>query len=290
EEMTVQLLASQNAQRKAEAEAGIREGTIQVLKTEIARRQKAEEDLRAARDRAEAGNIAKSNFLAMVSHELRTPLTAVIAYGKLLADEKGPLGQQTSPDVREFGNRILKSGEHLQGLIDNILSYSELETGQATLKPTLFELESLIEFLEWFVGLQQSRSTHIAFELQRPQQKVQLYSDLMALRQILINVLSNAFKFTHSGKVQFTCAIEDTTLRISVIDTGIGIPAAQREQLFQPFFQVSSGKRRRYGGAGVGLAIVKHLVDSLHGSISIDSEEGRGTTVTMTFPDIVRKA
>lgn len=290
EEMTTQLLASQNAQKKAEAEASIREGTIQVLKTEISRRQRAEEDLRAARDRAEAGNIAKSNFLAMVSHELRTPLTAIIAYGKLLADERGPVAERISPEARDFGQRILKSGEHLQGLIDNVLSFSELETGTASMKQTHFDLASLIEFLEWFVNLQERRNPNVSFELLRPRHPVSAYSDPMAIRQILINLLANAFKFTHTGKVVLAFAIDGTTLQITVSDTGIGIPLAQQEHLFQPFFQVSTGSRRRFGGAGLGLAIVKHLIDALHGTIVIDSQEGRGTTVKLSFPDIVRNS
>ncbi len=290
EEMTVQLLASQTAQRKAEAEAGVREETIQVLKNEIARRQKAEEELRSARDRAEAGNVAKANFLAMVSHELRTPLTAVIAYGKLLSEENGPLGKRTTPEIREFGTRIVKSGEHLQGLIDNILSFSELEVGHATLKASVFDIASLIEFLEWFVGIQQSRAPHVSFELHHPNKQVQLYSDLLAMKQILINILSNAFKFTQTGKIQLSFDVQGNDLIVTVSDTGIGIPSSQKEHLFQPFFQVSSGKRRRYGGAGLGLAIVKHLIDSLRGSITIDSEEGRGTIVKMTFPEVVRPA
>ena len=234
-------------------------------------------------EEARAANQAKANFLATVSHELRTPLTALTGYGELLADEiLGPMSQQQH-DVIE---RMRAVTNHLTAMIDEILSYANLEAGRETVRATevsagevLYDLAAVIEPL--------ARQKGIAFEIEIPGRVPTIRTDPDKLRQILVNLGGNAVKFTDRGTVRLT--LESTShpacVRFRVSDSGIGIAPDDQQRPFQPFVQLDGGLTRRHGGTGLGLYIARRLAQLLGGHIELESEMGRGSAFTLVLPE-----
>ena len=245
----------------------------------------AEHSLRDAKQLAEEASLAKSRFLANMSHELRTPLNAVIGYAEMLleeADERGIVGSED--EVR----KIQFAGKHLLGLISDILDLSKIEAGRMDIHLETFDVQDMIETVLGTVGPMIDRNGN-QITVHCPPSIGFIHADLTKIRQILLNLLSNAAKFTDKGTIKLTVARAGygaPSLLLTVSDTGIGMTEAQLTQLFQAFSQADASTARRFGGTGLGLAICKAFADMLGGSIDVESEPGVGSTFTVRLPFI----
>jgi PAS domain S-box-containing protein len=238
------------------------------------------EDAERARRQAERANLVKSEFLAMMSHELRTPLNAMIGYTDLLLEG---IPEPIPDSARRKVERIEASAHHLQEMIEEILSFSRLEAGEArveieTMAPAILiaEVQALLEPLALARG--------IRFECQAASGLPPMRSDRGKVRQILINLVGNAIKFTDEGGVRLEVEAKGDEIVFRVIDTGPGIPAEQLPRIFDPFWQAEAGLTRKSSGTGLGLSVAQQLAALLRGRLMVASEVGRGTSFTAWFP------
>jgi len=240
-------------------------------------------DLQGAKDAAEAANQAKTNFLANMSHELRTPLNAVLGFSEVMEKEiLGPIG---SPRYKEFAAGIHKSGTMLLQLINDVLDMAKIEAGHRDLLREWIDLRNVADDA-LLVIRQRAQASGIALQVQIPDNLPPIMADHRAVAQILVNLLTNAVKFTPAGGT-ITLAVRhaDGRFILEVADTGCGIPEDMLDRLGTPFLQVQSSMTRSHEGTGLGLALIKSLVALHDGEFAIASTEGQGTTVTVTLPE-----
>jgi PAS domain S-box-containing protein len=278
------------------------------LQFEIAERKKAQEEiqrhvvqledaaqkireqsfaLQLEKERADAANRAKSEFLANMSHEIRTPMTAILGYADLLRD------RVTDPVDHEAIDTILRNGDHLLAIINDILDLSKIESGRLDVECIPCSPSQLVADVMALVRPRaDEKGLMLAVDFDGPIPAI-VHSDPFRLRQILINLIGNAIKFTDRGRVLVKVGLTrssthhsplTTHLAFSVSDTGIGITPDKLERLFQPFTQADASTTRRYGGTGLGLAICKRLCDMLAGELSAESNLGQGSTFRLTIP------
>ena len=245
-------------------------------------RQQAADNLERARDQALEATRAKSEFLAAMSHEIRTPMNSIIGMTHLLGRTA------LEPKQRDYVAKLQASGRHLLGLINDILDFSKIEAGKMAVEDTTFELERVVESA---VGVVAQRAAEKGLELVvrlPPGPLPTFVGDPLRIGQVLINYLSNAVKFTERGEIEVRVslapgsALHRQRLRFDVTDTGIGIPEAVRDSLFQSFHQADTSTTRRYGGSGLGLAISKRLAELMGGEVGVTSEPGRGSCFWFT--------
>ena len=262
---------------------GVQAATFLVLGASIGERRETARALRDARASAEEANRAKSEFLAVMSHELRTPLNAISGYVQLLDMElHGPVSEQQ----RESLERIEHNQRHLLTLINDILGYARIETGKLNLHLEAVPVVDAIGDLEPLIHPDLVRKS-IRYSAKTFDANCTVYADRERLRQILLNVVSNAIKFTPAnGEVALTADCDNAGYIVfKVRDTGIGIPPDQQSRVFDPFVQAEIGRTRTHSGVGLGLAIVRDLARAMNGSVWLDSQEGKGTTVTVKLPE-----
>jgi signal transduction histidine kinase len=233
-------------------------------------------------EQARSADAAKGRFLATISHELRTPLTALTGYNELLVDEV--LGE-ISDAQRDILERMRSVTQHLTAMIEDVLAYSSLEMGHEVIRPTEFLLVDLVNAVV-AVAEPLAKQKGIELTMHVPDPNLRITTDIDRARQILINLAGNAVKFTDKGGVHIAVAAGDEDFRISVTDSGIGIPAAQQKILFKPFAQVDTGLTRRHGGTGLGLYISAQLAKLLGGQIELKSQAGQGATFTLVLPRV----
>ncbi len=241
--------------------------------------QERTEELRLARDAAEAANMAKSTFLANMSHELRTPLNAILGFSQLMRGD-----QALNPSQHETLEIINNSGKHLLRLINDVLEIAKIEAGKVQLEITTFDLHMLVREVSDLMRLRaQQKGLQLTLD-QASEFPRYIQGDEARLRQILVNLVSNAVKFTDTGGVTIRLGTmkKDRYLVIEVEDTGQGISAADQQHLFKPFVQLASGETQ--GGTGLGLSIVHQFVQLMDGRISVTSTEGKGTLFKVVLP------
>ena len=241
---------------------------------------------RRARAQAEAANQAKSDFLAIMSHELRTPLTAVVGYTELLSDEVvGPVNDTQ----REHLGRVRASSEHLLMLIEDILSYARIEAGREQVHVEEFALAALLEQASVIVR-PLAEKKGLAFSVVGTSSSAVIRSDPQKVRQILINLLANAMKFTERGSVRLAASAAGDHVRFEVTDTGPGIEPENVERVFEAFWQVDQRMTRRLGGTGLGLSVARQLARLLGGDVRVTSTVGAGSTFSVDLPLMVPAA
>ncbi len=232
------------------------------------------------KDRVEAASVAKSSFLANMSHEIRTPMTAIVGYADLMLEP-----DQTLSDRQDCLQVIRRNGRHLLDLINDILDISKIEAGKMTVEPVMTNIPELLADL---ISLLRPRATSkgLAFNLQASGAiPVRVQTDALRLRQVLMNLLGNAIKFTQQGEISLTVSFETDgpkpMMRFDIRDSGIGITDEQMSRLFQAFTQADESMTRRFGGTGLGLVISQRLAQLLGGSITAVSKPGMGSTFTV---------
>lgn len=231
---------------------------------------------------AERASLAKSDFLAVMSHELRTPLTAIMGYEELLADGiTGPINPQQAQQL----GRIKASAQHLLGLIDEILTFSRIEAGRETIRLEIADVNGIIEDSATLVApLAAEKELGFVVHLLDPPRFMR--TDSVKVRQMIVNLLTNAVKFTDVGTVSVKAATSGQNVEIMVHDTGIGIAEENLDKVFDPFWQVEQKATRRAGGTGLGLTVTRRLARLLAGDVSVRSSVGEGTTFTITIPGL----
>ena len=253
------------------------------LESEVQRQEAAIEDLREARDTAEDASRAKTGFLASLSHELRTPLNAVIGFSEMMIGEAfGPLGHDR---YRGYAKDIYDSGSHLLAIINDILDVAKAESGKFELDEEVFDCREIISEAAIMLRPRISEAG-LTLETESPENIPQLRADRRRTKQILLNLIHNAVKFTPSGgRVSIAASCESAQgLTVTVHDTGIGIARENLKKVLQPFVQVSGAGRRAKEGTGLGLPLVRVMMERHGGALELDSEVGKSTTARIIFP------
>lgn len=273
-------------------EHGEHRGFVKVTQ-DLTKQREAENDIRRARDEAIRSSDLKSQFVANVSHEIRTPMAGIIGMAELLHSDPELNGEQ-----KELAEHLLESGKRLLVVLNDILDFSKLEAGRVNLDLTPFSPRSLAnEVCQGFISVSRGKDLEMVLDIDEsvPDKVV---GDEVKIRQVLSNLIGNAVKFTKEGSIQLSVRAGEgrilpeeavyngntVPILFEVHDTGIGISPEQKERLFQPFIQADGSTRRRFGGTGLGLSISKGYVQLMHGTIDVESEEGKGSIFRVVVP------
>ena len=260
---------------------GVAAATVLVLGASISERRRAENEMRLAHARAAEANKAKAEFLAVMSHELRTPLNAISGYVDLMS--LGVDGGLTEKQRTSLA-RIQLNQRHLLSLIDDVLSFARIEAGRLKVDIETVLVHDVVDSLEAVIRPDLQRKD-LAFSCDPCDDALSVRADPEKLRQILLNFLANAIKFTaNGGRIRVGADDRGDFVRIWVTDTGIGISSDQIAQVFEPFFQVEQGPTRRYPGIGLGLAIARDLARAMDGEVRLESTFGEGSTISLLLP------
>jgi signal transduction histidine kinase len=260
---------------------GIAAATFLVLGASISERGRAEAETRLAHARAAEANQAKAEFLAVMSHELRTPLNAISGYVDLMS--LGVDGALTEKQRTSLA-RIRLNEQHLLSLIDDVLSFAKIEAGKLRIDIQTVLVHDVIETLEAIVRPELERK-ELTYTCDACDSTLSVRADPEKLRQVVLNFLANAIKFTaQGGQIRVGADRQGESVRIWVSDTGIGIPGDQIAQVFEPFFQVEQGPTRGYPGIGLGLAIARDLARAMDGDVRLESTLGEGSTISLRLP------
>ncbi|MEY3220701.1 MAG: hypothetical protein RIT27_2058 [Pseudomonadota bacterium] len=293
-ERTAELLEMRNKleQKVQERTAELNE-INQQLKDEIEIRKKTELAFKKAKEIAEQANLAKSQFLANMSHELRTPLNAIIGYSEILFEEaKDQIEEKgQSPETDAYTEDLLKiqhAARHLLAMINDVLDLSKIEAGKMQIHLETFDLAEIVSEITSTISPLITKNHNVLQVIWQGREGL-VHSDVTKIRQILINLLGNASKFTDRGIIQLRVGIEDNPqgiawMRFQVKDSGIGISPEQQAKLFQPFIQADASTTRKYGGTGLGLTISQHFTEMLGGYLQLESKVGEGSTFTVLLP------
>lgn len=265
-------------------EQAVKERTSQ-LETEVERHKRTLYELRTAKDAAEAANQIKTEFLANMSHEIRTPMNAILGFSRILLEK---LREENDTERLEFAETICRSGDHLLSLINDILDISKIESGCLEVEQIEFSPHEVISEVTSILRVSaEGKGISLDYNWNGSIPEV-ITSDMARVRQLLINLVGNAIKFTEDGGVrvelQLAGEVHDPSLKFSVIDTGIGIPSSHLPSIFDAFSQADSSVTRRFGGTGLGLAISQRIAEALGGKITVESEIGAGSVFTVEIP------
>jgi len=261
---------------------------------DITEQKRSEETLIRAKQMAESANVSKSQFIANMSHELRTPLNAIIGYSEMLKeDAKDEELEHYSDDL----TKILSSARHLLGLINDVLDLSKIEAGKMEVYNELFDIRMMLDEVLGTVQPMTEQAQNILI-IDFDEELGKIFADVTKVRQILLNLLSNACKFTEKSKITFSVFIDHTKeaahvtdwVVFRITDEGIGMTSEQQKKLFQAFTQADASTTRKYGGTGLGLVITKRFAEMMRGSISVESEYGHGSTFTVRLPTRLNEA
>ncbi|NTU74771.1 MAG: hypothetical protein HGA86_01455, partial [Anaerolineaceae bacterium] len=254
-----------------------------IVVQDITVRKQAEREIVIAREQAEEANLMKSQLLANVSHDLRTPLGAIIGYADMVrSDVYGTANAGQKQTMVE----IIDSANQLLAFVNNLISQAQIETGKLTLNIRKFNPRiDLIDPLKSTFSLMAERKMLDVDFVISPSLPAEIYGDPYWIRQVMMNLVGNAVKFTEEGKVTvMLLQVDESRWAIQVSDTGIGIPSESRRMIFESFRQLDSSLTRKYGGSGLGLSIVKQLIDLMGGKVDLESEVGEGSTFTVVIP------
>jgi cell cycle sensor histidine kinase DivJ len=258
------------------------EPEVVAVMRDVTERKNQEEALERARAEADQANAAKGKFLANMSHELRTPLNAIIGFSDMLINEERM--RLDGPRRREYAGLINDSGNHLLAVVNGILDMSKLETGDFEISPEPFGPAQVIGSCCDLLALK-ARETGIELTMRLPENLPEIVADKRSFKQILLNLISNAVRFTErGGRVTVSAAVEAAEIVLSVEDTGVGISAEDLPKVGRPFFQARGTYDRRHDGTGLGLSIVRGLIDLHGGSMSVSSQVGQGTCFAVRLP------
>jgi len=257
-------------------------GGVVAIYADITEMKRHEAELAAARDAADEANRTKSSFLANMSHELRTPLNAIIGYSEILQEDAADKDDKAPIDDLQ---KIESAGRHLLGLINNILDLSKIEAGKMDVFIEPVDIQALLKEVLSIVKPLTDKNENV-IEVICPAEIGSFRSDQTKVKQCLLNLLSNANKFTSKGTLTLTVAREDNFwVCFRVSDTGVGMTEEQLGRLFEAFSQADVSTTKRFGGTGLGLAITKHFCTMLGGDVKVESTPGTGSTFTIRLPD-----